>query len=151
LAALQKINPSIGQAALAILQASQPLAPGPLLSSLLNDLAAIPPSFVLVLDDYHLIQTLSIHQQLGFLLEHQPPQMHLVIVTREDPPLALPRLRARGQMADIRQRDLQFTEEETAGFLRRTMELELSSADVAPLQRRTEGWIAGLQSVRSAP
>lgn len=145
LAALQRVDPAIGQAALAMMQAGQPPPAEPLLSSLLNDLAALPQPIALVLDDYHLIQSPPIHQQLGFLLEHRPPQMHLVIVTREDPPLALPRLRARGQMTDIRQRDLQFTEEETAGFLRKTMELELSSADVATLHRRTEGWIAGLQ------
>ncbi len=112
---------------------------------MINDLAATPQPFVLVLDDYHLIQTPPIHQQLSFLLEYQPPQMHLVIATREDPPLPLSRLRARGQITDIRQRDLQFTEEETADFLRRTMALELPAADIAVLHRRTEGWIAGLQ------
>ena len=144
-AALQKIDASIGQAALAMVQAGQPSPPEALLSGLLNDLAATPQPFVLVLDDYHLIQTPAIHQQLSFFLEHQPPQMHLVIVTREDPPLPLSRLRARGQLADLRQRDLKFTEEETADFLRRTMALELSAEDVAIVYRRTEGWIAGLQ------
>jgi LuxR family maltose regulon positive regulatory protein len=145
LAALQKIDASIGQAALAMIQTAPPPPPESLLASLINDLAAAPQPFVLVLDDYHLIQTPPIHGQLSFLLEHQPPQMHLVIVTREDPPLPLSRLRARGQLADIRQRDLKFTEEETADFLRRTMALELSAADVATVYRRTEGWIAGLQ------
>ena len=100
---------------------------------------------ILVLDDYHLIQALPIHQQLAFLLEHQPPQMHLVIITREDPPLPLARLRARGQVTDIRQSDLKFTGEETADFLRQAMQLDLSPADIATLQGRTEGWIAGLQ------
>jgi len=145
LAALRRINPNIGQAAQAMLQAPQPPLPEPLLTALINDIAATPRPFVLVLDDYHLISTLSIHQQLAFLLAHQPPQMHLVIVSREDPPLPLSRLRARGHTTEIRQDDLRFTEEETADFLRRVMRLDLSPADVAALQRRTEGWIAGLQ------
>jgi LuxR family maltose regulon positive regulatory protein len=145
LAALQRVDAKIGQAALAMMQASQPPAPELFLTGLINDIAAAPQPFVLVLDDYHLIHTLPIHQQLAFLLEHQPPQMHLVIASREDPPLPLSRLRARGQVTDIRQGDLQFTQEEAADFLRRTMALELPAADVGVLQRRTEGWIAGLQ------
>ena len=147
-AAMQKIDPAIGQAAQAMLEAPQPPPPEPLLTSLINDIAATSRPFVLILDDYHLIHTLSIHQQLAFLLEHQPPPqrgMHLVIATREDPPLPISRLRARGQTTEIRQTDLRFTEEETAGFLRRMMQLELSSSDVAALHRRTEGWVAGLQ------
>jgi LuxR family maltose regulon positive regulatory protein len=145
LAALRKIGPNIGQAAQAMLQAPQPPPPESFFTSLINDIAATPQPFVLVLDDYHLIQRMPIHQQLSFLLEHQPPQMHLVIITREDPPLPLFRWRARGQTVEIRQADLKFTEEEAADFLRRVMRLELSSADVAALHRRTEGWIAGLQ------
>jgi LuxR family maltose regulon positive regulatory protein len=145
LAALQEIDPTIGQAAQTLLGAPQPPPPESFLTSLINDVAATPHPFVLVLDDYHLIRTLPIHQQLAFLLEHQPPQMHLVIATREDPPLPLARLRARGQMVELRQVDLRFTQTETADFLRRVMQLELASADVAALQRRTEGWIAGLQ------
>jgi LuxR family maltose regulon positive regulatory protein len=153
LAALQKlalspvegIGPNIGHAAQAMLQAPQPPPPESFLTSLINDIAATPQAFVLVLDDYHLIHTMPIHQQLTFFLEHQPPQMHLVITTREDPPLPLFRWRARGQTVEIRQADLKFTEEETADFLQRVMRLELSSTDVAALHQRTEGWIAGLQ------
>jgi LuxR family maltose regulon positive regulatory protein len=145
LAALRQIEPSIGAAAQLMLQAPQPPPPESLLTSLINDIAAIPSACILVLDDYHLIQTMQIHQQLAFLLEHLPPQVHLVIATREDPPLPLARLRARNQILDIRQRDLTFTEEETADFLRRVMGLDLSPADIATLGRRTEGWIAGLQ------
>jgi LuxR family maltose regulon positive regulatory protein len=145
LAALQQVNPDIGQAAQVMLQASQPPPPEAPLTSLLNDVASTPDAFVLVLDDYHLIQTLPIHQVLAFWLQHQPPQMHLVIATREDPPLPLSRLRARGQITDIRQTDLLFTFDETSDFLRRVMALELEPGDVAALQRRTEGWIAGLQ------
>jgi LuxR family maltose regulon positive regulatory protein len=145
LAALQRIDPHLGQAAQALMQTPQPPPPEALLTSLINDIAATPEPFTFVLDDYHLIQTLSIHQQISFLLEHQPSQMHLVIVTREDPSLPLSRLRARGQIADIRQADLLFTAEETNDFLRRVMGLELEPGDIAALQERTEGWIAGLQ------
>ncbi len=145
LATLRKIGSNIGHAAQAMLQAPQPPPPESFLTSLINDIAAAPQPFVLILDDYHLIQRMPIHKQLAFFLEHQPPQMHLVIITREDPPLPLFRWRARGQTMEIRQADLKFTEEETADFLRRVMRLELSAADVAALQRRTEGWIAGLQ------
>ncbi len=145
MAALQTVDPDIGQAAQAMLQAPQPPPPEPLLTSLINDVAATPRPFVLVLDDYHLIHTLPIHRQLAFLLEHQPPQMHLVIASREDPPLPLSRLRARGQAREIRRADLQFTPEETADFLQQVARQELSPRDVAALQRRTEGWAAGLQ------
>ncbi len=145
LAALRQFDPSIGETAQLMLQAPQPPPPQSLLTSLINDLAALPTSCILVLDDYHLIQTMPIHQQLSFLLEHLPTQAHLVIATREDPPLPLARLRARDQIAEIRQSDLTFTEEETADFLRRVMGLELSASDIATLGRRTEGWIAGLQ------
>jgi LuxR family maltose regulon positive regulatory protein len=145
LAALQQVDASIGQAATMMLGAPQPPPPEALLTSLINDVALTPEPFTLVLDDYHLVQSLPIHQQIAYLLEHQPPQMHLVIATREDPPLPLARLRARGQITDIRQGDLEFTEEETGNFLRQVMQLDLSSEDVAALRRRTEGWIAGLQ------
>jgi len=145
IAALQQVDSTIGQGAQAMLQSSQLPPPEALLTTLINDVAAISQSFILVLDDYHVITALLVHQQLGFLLDHQPPQMHLVIVTREDPPLPLSRLRARGQVTDVRQPDLQFTPEETAEFLRRVAQAELSPDDVTALQRRTEGWIAGLQ------
>jgi LuxR family maltose regulon positive regulatory protein len=147
LAALQQIDPGIGETAQLMSQAPQPPPPQSLLTSLINDLADLPASCILVLDDYHLIQTMPIHQQLAFLLERLPPQAHLVIATREDPPLPLARLRARNQIVDVRQSDLTFTEEETADVLRRVMGLDLSSADIATLGRRTEGWIAGLQLV----
>jgi LuxR family maltose regulon positive regulatory protein len=145
LAAFQQMHPAVGEMAQLMLQAPQPPPPQALLTSIINDLAALPSSCVLVLDDYHLIQTMPIHQQLTFLLEHLPPQAHLVLATREDPPLPLARLRARHQIVDVRQSDLTFTEEETADFLRRVMGLDLSPADIATLNRRTEGWIAGLQ------
>jgi LuxR family maltose regulon positive regulatory protein len=144
-AALQQVDSAIGQTAQAMLQGSQPPPPESLLITLINDIATTPQPFVLVLDDYHLITTLPIHQQLAFLLKHMPSQMHLVIVTREDPPLPLSRLRARGQISEIRQGDLRFTAEETADLLQRVASTALPSADIAALQQRTEGWIAGLQ------
>ncbi len=145
IAALQQVDSTIGQSAQAMLQSAQPPPPEVLLTALINEIAATSQPFILVLDDYHVVTALPVHRQLGFLLDHQPPQMHLVIVTREDPPLPLPRLRARGQVTDVRRPDLQFTPEETGEFLRRVAQAELSSDDVAALQRRTEGWIAGLQ------
>jgi LuxR family maltose regulon positive regulatory protein len=144
-AALQKIDPRMGRSAEAMLLAPRPPAPESILTALINDITGGDSPFALVLDDYHLISTLSIHQQLAFLVDHQPPQMHLVIATREDPPLPLSRWRARGQMLELRQADLRFTPEETAEFLGRVMGLDLSGAEVGALHRRTEGWIAGLQ------
>jgi len=146
-AALQSIGQEIGQTAQVMLQSPHPSPPDMLLTSLINDIAVVPEPFVLALDDYHLIHALPIHQQLAFLIEHLPPQMHLVIASREDPPLPLARLRARGQMMDIRQVDLAFTEKETASFLQHVGRLELSPAEIAVLHQRTEGWIAGLQLV----
>lgn len=144
-AALQKVEPTIGKAAQAMLQAPQPPPPDVLLTSLVNDIAATPASFVLVIDDYHMIQTLAIHQQLIFLLEHLPPQMHLVLTSREDPPFPLARMRAREQITDIREADLRFTQTEAADFLRKVLQIDVSSDDVAALQQHTEGWITGLQ------
>jgi LuxR family maltose regulon positive regulatory protein len=145
IAALQQIDPDVGQSAQAMLQSSQSPPLEALLTALINDAAAISQPFILVLDDYHVITALPVHGQLGFLLDHQPPQMHLVIATREDPPLPLSRLRARGQVTDVRQADLQFTPEETGEFLRRVAQADISLDDVVALQRRTEGWVAGLQ------
>jgi LuxR family maltose regulon positive regulatory protein len=145
IAALQMVDRSIGENTRAMLQSPQPLPPEVVLTTLVNEIAIVPTSFILVLDDYHVIEALPIHQQLGFLVEHQPPQMHLVVITREDPPLPLARLRARGQMVEIRQDDLRFSPEECADFLLRVMGLNLSVDDITALERRTEGWIVGLQ------
>lgn len=145
IAALRQVDPQIGEAVLPMLQAPQPPPAQAIITALINDIASRPALFVFTLDDYHTIQAVEIHEQLGFLVEHHPPQMHLVIITREDPPLPLARLRARGQMVEVRQQDLRFTPEECADFLRRVMGLDTSAGDVAALERRTEGWIAGLQ------
>ena len=144
-AALRQIDPAIGRDAAAMLQGSPPLAHETLLTALINDLVCVPFPFILVLDDYHLITSLAVHLQVAFLLDHQPPQMHLVIATRDDPSLPLATWRAKGQMAEIRQGDLQFTDEETLEFLRRTAQTELPPAGIAAVQQRTEGWAAGLE------
>ncbi|MAT97051.1 MAG: LuxR family transcriptional regulator [Anaerolineaceae bacterium] len=144
-AALQKIAPEIGSSVLPGLQSPQPPPTDSVLTTLLNDIAAWPEPFILVLDDYHVVDAQPVDQALAFLLEHQPPHMHLVITTREDPSLPLPRLRVRGQLTELRANDLRFTHEEAASFLQQVMGLELSQANIAALEARTEGWIAGLQ------
>ena len=116
-----------------------------LLTALLNEITTIPDDFVLVLDDYHLVDAKAVHQALAFLLDHLPPQMHLVITTREDPQLPLARYHARGQMTELRAVDLRFTPAEATGFLNQVMDLNLAAEDVTALEARTEGWIAGLQ------
>ena len=143
--ALQTIQAGIGEGLLAALQSPQPLQIETILTTLLNEISTIPEHFLLVLDDYHSIDSQPVDQSLAFLIEHQPPQMHLVIATREDPPLPLARLRARGQCTELRAADLRFTPAEAAEFLNRVMGLDLSDEDVAALEARTEGWIAGLQ------
>ena len=145
IAAMQQVNESIGQAASAMLQSPQPPPSEVMLTALINEIASVSQPFLLILDDYHVIHTSPIHQQLAFLLDHQPDNLHLVITTREDPLLPISRLRARGQVLEIRQDDLRFTAEETVEFLKNVMGLDLSLNEIAALERRTEGWIVGLQ------
>ncbi len=145
IAALQTVEPHIGEAALASLRSPQLSPIESILTALINDAAAIPDDFSLVLDDFHVIDAESIHDALTFLLEHMPPQMHLILVTRTDPPLPLARLRAGGEMTELRAADLRFTSEEAAAFLNDVMELDLSAKEIAALEEHTEGWIAGLQ------
>lgn len=145
IAALQTVDAKIGSSALAALQSGEVSPSESVLSTLVNDLDGIAGDFALVLDDYHLITSEAIHTGLGFLLHHLPPQMHVVVVTRSDPPLHLPRLRARGQLAEVRSADLRFTLDEAAAFLQETMGLALVAEDVEALVARTEGWIAALQ------
>jgi LuxR family maltose regulon positive regulatory protein len=144
-AALQTIAPAIGEGILGALQSPQPPPPEAILTALLNDLTTIQDPFVLVLDDYHLLDSQPVDQALAFLLEHLPPQMHLVIATREDPALPLARLRARGYLTELRTADLRFTPAEAAAFLNEVMGLHLTAENIAVLETRTEGWIAGLQ------
>lgn len=146
-ASLQTIADDIGNGVLAAIQTSQPpMAINEfLLATLVNEIAAVPNEFILVLDDYHLIDSEPIDQALAFLLDHLSSQMRLVIATREDPSLPLARYRARGQLTELRAADLRFTPGEAAEFLNRVMGLNLSAEDIAALETRTEGWIAGLQ------
>jgi LuxR family maltose regulon positive regulatory protein len=145
IAALRTIEASIGKGVLSALQSPQPPPAEAVLISLINEIAAIPGSIILVLDDHHSIESSPVDDALAFLLERLPVNMHLVIATREDPHLPLARLRAGGQLTELRGTDLRFTSSEAAEFLNRVMGLDLSAEDIAVLERRTEGWIAGLQ------
>ncbi len=143
-AALQEIQKDMGEVVERLLETVHPLQPELLLTMLINDLATAEP-FVLVLDDYHAITEPVVHRAVALLLERMPPHMHLVITTRHDPPLPLSRLRGRDQLTEIRQPDLRFSRAETAAFLNRAMGLKLSSAEIATMEQRTEGWVTGLQ------
>jgi LuxR family transcriptional regulator, maltose regulon positive regulatory protein len=143
--ALQTIEHGMGEGLLAALQSPQPPSTESILTTLINEIAAIPDNFILVLDDYHLIEGKQVDQATAFLVEHQPPQMHLVVSTREDPSLPLARLRVRGQLNELRTSDLQFTISEASQFLNQAMGLNLSDVDIIALEARNEGWIAGLQ------
>ncbi|MDX1522737.1 MAG: hypothetical protein R3264_14005, partial [Anaerolineae bacterium] len=151
IAALQTLAPDSGEGLLDLLHASspQPLLAESILTALLNEVTTHPvlteQGFILVLDDYHVINAQMVDMALTFLIEHMPPQMHLVITTREDPSLPLARLRARGQLTELRVADLRFTAAEAAKFLNQVMGLSLSAADITALEYHTEGWIAGLQ------
>ncbi len=142
---LKEFDTDLGQVALSMLQSPQSPPPNTVLISLINEIAAIPEKIIFVLDDYHRIETEQIHQALVFLLENLPPQLHLVIATRQDPSLSLGLLRARNQLTELRASDLRFTTSEAADFLNQVMGLNLSPEDIADLETRTEGWIAGLQ------
>src|SRR5260221_14409050 len=144
-AALQTIAATIGEGVSGVLHSHQQPPAEELWTPLLNDMTTIKDHFVLVFDDYHVIDAQPVDHALTFLLEHLPPHMHLVIATREDPPLPLARLRVGGQLTEVRVTDLRFTPSEAAGFLNQVMGLTLSAQDIAALERRTEGWIAGLQ------
>lgn len=144
-AALETIAPQIGAGIMNPLGSPQPPPIDSRLTLLLNAIATIPNDFVLVLDDYHVLDSTEIDSALSFLIDNQPPQMHLIITTREDPSLPLARLRGRGQLTELRAADLRFTLDEAGGFLNQVMDLKLKTEDIAALETRTEGWIAGLQ------
>jgi LuxR family maltose regulon positive regulatory protein len=145
IAAVQTVEAGIGEGMLGPYEVPEPPPLEPILTSLVNEIAVVQEPFVLVLDDYHTITAQAIHRALSFLLDYLPPQMHLVIATRADPPLGIAGLRGRGQLTELRQADLRFTAEEAADFLNQVMGLGLTADDVAALASRTEGWIAGLQ------
>lgn len=144
-AALQTVAPHVGEGVLTALQSPQLPPTESLLTVLLNDLATVSEHVILVLDDYHVVDGPSVDEALTFFLEHLPPKMHLTITTREDPNLPLARWRVRNQLTELRASDLRFSLAETAEFLRQVMGLNLSEDNIATLEARTEGWIAGLQ------
>ncbi len=147
IAALQKFAPTLGQNVQAMLSPSQPATMEPFITALINDLTAIKTTtpLILVLEDYHLIELPAIHEGLRFFLDHLPPKMHLVLISRSDPQLHLSRLRVRNQLVEVRARDLRFSSREATIFLNESMGLALSSEMIFALEQRTEGWIAGLQ------
>ena len=144
ISALRTAVPGIGEASLRLLESPQPRIEN-LLAPLLNELSALPNDVVLVLDDFHVIHAPDIQEAMAYLLDHLPGPMHLVIATRADPALPLARLRARGELVEIRAADLRFTPEEATAYLNDVMGLDLGARDVAALEGRTEGWIAALQ------
>ena len=146
-AALQSALPDLGSGAGLMLQSPQPLPPQAILVTLINELSELPEPFVLVLDDYQFIESQAVNEAMAYLLDHRPPQMHLVIATRADPSLPLARYRGRNQLVEIRTDDLRFNPQETAEFLKRVMGLDLAAQDITALEARTEGWIVGLQMV----
>ena len=144
-AALRSIAANLGEAVLAALQSAQPPPTELLLTALLNEIATLQDRSILVLDDYHLIDAHPVDQAISFLIEHMPPQLHLLIATREDPQLPLARLRARGHLAELRAADLRFTTAEAARLLTQAVGRDLPAEAIAALETRTEGWVAGLQ------
>jgi LuxR family maltose regulon positive regulatory protein len=143
--ALQTVDATVGQRILAALQSPGVINTEAILTRLLNEVAEFPHDIVLILDDYHVIETQPVDQAVTYILEHLPSQMHLIVGSRSDPSWPLTRLRARGQMIEIRAKQLRFTLEEAASFLNQVMGLDLSAEDIASLEERTEGWITGLQ------
>jgi len=145
IAALQRAVPGAGAELGRQIRSPQPPDVEAVLTALVNELAPVPNDLVLVLDDYHVISSAAVNGALTFLLENLPPNLHLVISTRSDPPVPMARIRSRGQMVEVRADDLRFTPDEAAAFLRQAMGLVLSPEQVAALEERTEGWVAGLQ------
>ena len=145
IASIGKIHPDLGQGALALLESSQTPPITSVITALINDVSAFPDAFSIVLDDYHLIDNQPTHQAMIYLIDHLPANLHVTLSTRADPPFPLARLRARNHMTEVRARSLRFTTEEAAAFLDRATGGSLSQEDVAALETRTEGWIAGLQ------
>jgi LuxR family maltose regulon positive regulatory protein len=145
ISALQTIVPGVGENIKRMLRSPQPLALELLLSNLINEIVKNSENIFLVLDDFHVIEEPQADRALNFLIENLPPNLHLIITTREDPELPLARLRALNQLAELREADLRFSSAEAARFLNEIMKLDLSEMEIAELESRTEGWIAGLQ------
>ena len=144
-AALQTIKPKLGNSAEKLIKSRQQLPIEAILTSLINDLSTDDAELILVLDDYYLIELEVIHKAVSFFIDHLPPQLHLVISGRSDPPLPLANLRAKGLLSELRAADLRFTRQEASDFLKLTTQTELSESDILRLEERTEGWIASLQ------
>jgi LuxR family transcriptional regulator, maltose regulon positive regulatory protein len=144
LAALRTVSADIGKDALPLVESPNPQPTDSVMTALANDIGGVPHDFLIVLDDYHLIDSRPVDDALARLIDRMPPRMHLAIVTREDPDLPLARLRTRGQLTELRAADLRFTPSEAADFLTNAMGLDLAPEDVSMLDARTEGWIAGL-------
>lgn len=144
-AAMDGVDAGIGSRAKALLNATQATAAEPVLVALINDLAQAGTSVIVVLDDYHAVEARPVHDAVTFLLDHSPPQLHLAIASRSDPPLPLSRFRARDQMTELRAADLRLSAEEAQSFLNECMGLSLSAEHISALEARTEGWAAGLQ------
>lgn len=145
ISALQTAAPGVADDLVAPLRSPQPPAAEAVVAALVSELLPAPDPLILVLDDYHVITSAAVNGAVAFLLENLPPSVHLVISTRSDPPIPIARLRSRGQVVEIRTDDLRFTPDEAAAFLSRTMGLDLTPEQVAALDARAEGWIAGLQ------
>jgi len=146
--ALSRVHPGSETIPMALLQGPAPHQMPPIetvLTVWINGLTAMSHTVVLILDDYHLITAPPIHRSVTYLVDHLPPRLHMVIATRADPPLPLARLRSHGHLTEIRAADLRFTSEETTAFLTRILGLNLSGENIAALETRTEGWIAGLR------
>jgi len=145
IAALRTVVPDVGEVELALMQEPQPPPIEGVLTTLINDLGTISDDVVLVLDDFHLIDASDVQDAMAFLLDHLPPQLHVVIATRADPALPLARFRSRGELVELRAADLRFTSGEATSYLTTAMGLPLTEQDVSALENRTEGWIAALQ------
>lgn len=145
LAAIDRVRKGIGERVLSLLNAPAQPTSRVVVTALLNELAETPDEIVLIIDDYHLIESHDIHEGLGFLIEHLSGGMHVVIASRSDPPIPLARFRARGQLAELRAADLRFTLEEATTLLRGFGGLDLPEESIAALEARTEGWVTGLQ------
>lgn len=144
-AGLQGVDPEVGVSTRELLDTPQALPAESILTTLLNEISRRAERYVVVLDDFHAIEAPPVLAAVGFLLDHLPPHLHLILSGREDPPLALARLRVQNQLVEIRAADLRLTREETAQYLNAAMQLGLAPADLEALESRTEGWAAGLQ------
>jgi len=143
--ALRSVDDNFAQSVASLIGIPQLPSIAVLFDEIINELAELPYQIIFVLDDYHLINNVKLHEALEYFIDHQPPCFHLAITTREDPPFLLARMRARGQMTEIRAHDLRFTVEEASQFFNQSMQLRLAAETVNALEARTEGWAVGLQ------